>query len=155
MKSIKRIDLRVTRQRLPEIEGLALCSSRAVKAVAARLLQHHDQEVFLAFPLDTKNCPLGYVEVARGTVDHCVVHPRETFRAAVVMGASRVIVCHNHPSGDPTPSDADDAITRLLCRAGAVLGIAVLDHVIVATGAAAFSYCDMGRLPQPTSIDED
>ena len=62
------------------------------------------------------------------------VHPRETFQAAVKRGAAAVILVHNHPSGDPTPSDDDIKITKRLKEAGDILGISVLDHVIVGDG---------------------
>jgi len=72
--------------------------------------------------------------VSIGTLDTIVVHAREVFRAAVIAGASAVVLMHNHPSGDPTPSEADIKVTRDLIRAGQLLKIEVLDHVIVGQG---------------------
>ena len=66
-----------------------------------------------------------------GTLDSTLVHPREVFRVAVISSASAVILMHNHPSGDPTPSDADIKVTRELVQAGQVMHIEVLDHVII------------------------
>ena len=66
-----------------------------------------------------------------GTIDTILCHPREIFRLAVMESASAIIVCHNHPSGDPTPSEADIKITRDLVRAGQLLKIDVLDHIIM------------------------
>jgi DNA repair protein RadC len=74
------------------------------------------------------------VLVTRGILDAALIHPREVFRVAVGEGAAGVILVHNHPSGDPTPSEEDRAVTRQLSRAGRALGIPVLDHVVVGRG---------------------
>ncbi|MFM8360299.1 MAG: JAB domain-containing protein [Verrucomicrobiota bacterium] len=73
----------------------------------------------------------GHVLVSTGLMDQVLIHPRETFRAAVIASAHSVILMHNHPSGDSNPSEADIRVTRDLIRAGQVLKIEVLDHVIV------------------------
>lgn len=73
----------------------------------------------------------GMTLVSLGTLDTCLVHPREVFRVAIISSASAIIVMHNHPSGDPIPSEADIKVTRDLIRAGQLLKIEVLDHVIV------------------------
>ena len=89
------------------------------------------QESFMVILLDTKNKPIGIPrECTRGLLDSSPVHPREVFREAVRHSAASVILAHNHPSGDPTPSKEDIDITRRLADAGKVLGIRVLDHVI-------------------------
>jgi DNA repair protein RadC len=135
VKTIKQIELRIRREKLaePRTPYNALINVPGdVCAVAQSLLDGVDQERFLAFPLDTKNSILGYVEVAKGGVDLCPVDIREVFRAAIVMGSSSIIVVHNHPSGDPTPSAEDLKLTERLVQAGKILGMPVLDHIIVA-----------------------
>lgn len=92
------------------------------------------QEEFHALLLDTRRRRLQDVLVSRGTADASLVHPREVFRAAVATGAAALILVHNHPSGDPTPSSEDRSVTRQLREAGRTLGIPVLDHVIVGDG---------------------
>jgi DNA repair protein RadC len=67
-----------------------------------------------------------------GTLDSSIVHPREVFRAAASAGAAALVLFHNHPSGDPAPSEDDVALTKRMIRAGDLMGITVLDHVIVA-----------------------
>jgi DNA repair protein RadC len=90
------------------------------------------QEAFVVLLLDTKNHMIGAPRVATlGLVNTSLVHPRETFRAAVRDGAASVIVAHNHPSGDPTPSKEDIDVTRRLVEAGKILGIGVVDHIIL------------------------
>ena len=89
------------------------------------------QETFFTLLLDTKNKVIGSpVECCRGLLDKCPVHPREVFREAVRQSAASLILAHNHPSGDPTPTEEDIDITRRLIEAGKILGIRVLDHVV-------------------------
>jgi DNA repair protein RadC len=89
-------------------------------------------EQFGVILLDTKHRVLRTSLLSVGTLDASIVHPREVFREAASGGAAAVIVFHNHPSGDPTPSDDDILLTRRLLHAGEVMGISVLDHVIIA-----------------------
>jgi DNA repair protein RadC len=89
------------------------------------------QETFFTLLLDTKNKVIGSpVECCRGLLDQCPVHPREAFREAVRQNAASLILAHNHPSGDPTPTKEDIDITRRLVEAGRILGIRIVDHVI-------------------------
>ncbi|HOX28189.1 MAG TPA: DNA repair protein RadC [bacterium] len=89
------------------------------------------QETFKVALLNTKNELIKIVDVTQGTLSGSLVHPRETFRAAVSEGCYSVILIHNHPSGDPSPSQDDIKITRTLVEAGKILGIHVLDHIII------------------------
>ena len=90
------------------------------------------KEVFVVVLLDAKNRPMRVEEVSVGCLTWSVVHPREVFVPAVREGAAAVIVAHNHPSGDPEPSRQDLEVTDRLHRAGALLGIPLLDHLILA-----------------------
>jgi len=92
------------------------------------------QEEFHVLLLNTRHCVLREVAATRGILDASLIHPREVFRLAIVEGASGIILVHNHPSGDPTPSAEDRAVTRQLRDAGTAVGIPVLDHVIVGDG---------------------
>lgn len=92
------------------------------------------QEEFHALLLNTRHRVIREVAVTRGILDASLIHPREVFRQAVVEGASGIILVHNHPSGDPTPSAEDRAVTRQLGEAGRALGIPVLDHVVIGDG---------------------
>jgi|SRR5450830_447982 DNA repair protein RadC len=89
-------------------------------------------EQFGVVLLDTKHRVLRTTLLSVGTLDASIVHPREVFRAAASAGAAALMLFHNHPSGDPTPSDDDIALTKRLVRAGELMGITVLDHVIIA-----------------------
>jgi DNA repair protein RadC len=90
-----------------------------------------DREYFYAILLSTKNHVLAVELVSVGTLSASIVHPREVFKPAIVQSAAAVAVVHNHPSGDVTPSPEDRELTRRLARAGELLGIRLLDHLIV------------------------
>lgn len=91
-----------------------------------------DRESFMSIYLDAKNRIIGIDESHKGILAGVEVHPREVFKGAIGTNAAAVIIAHNHPSGEPTPSTDDLMLTRRLSDAGKVLGIPVLDHVIVA-----------------------
>jgi len=88
-------------------------------------------EQFCVVLLNTRRRLIGLETVSQGTLDTLLVHPREVFKRAIAANASAVVLVHNHPSGDPTPSEADIKVTRDLIRAGQLLKIEVLDHVII------------------------
>ncbi len=94
-------------------------------------LRGRPQEEFHVLYLDTKNGVLGTDCITVGLLDRSQVHPREVFRNAVQKSCSRIVLVHNHPSGDPTPSPEDIACTRELVKAGHVVGIEVIDHVVI------------------------
>ena len=83
--------------------------------------------------LNTRRALIRVVDLASGTLATLLVHPREVFRAAIESNAASIVLVHNHPSGDPTPSEADIKVTRDLIRAGHLLKIEVVDHVILGT----------------------
>ena len=89
------------------------------------------KEHFAVLLLNTKNHVLGMPEVSVGSLSASVVHPREVFRAAIDYAAASMILLHNHPSGDPTPSREDIAVTERLVKAGKIMDIPVLDHVVL------------------------
>lgn len=89
------------------------------------------EEVFIMVTVDTKHRVTGIFEVSRGTLSSSLVHPREVFKRALLMNASKIFIAHNHPSGDVTPSKDDIAITKRLKEAGEVLGVSLLDHLII------------------------
>jgi DNA repair protein RadC len=90
-----------------------------------------DREVFYAAHLDQRNQILSCEEVSRGTLSATFVHPREVFKSAILSSAAGIIVAHNHPSGDPSPSPDDRELTARLVHAGRILGIPVLDSIVI------------------------
>lgn len=97
----------------------------------APIIERLPSETFYSLSLNMKNKLLRKTEVSIGTLGSTVVHPRDVFREAIKQSAASIILVHNHPSGDPTPSDADIKLTKRLTSAGEIIGIKVLDHVIV------------------------
>ena len=93
-------------------------------------------ECFVVLLLNTRKRVKGHQLVTIGTMDTLLVHAREVFRTAIVSSAASVLLLHNHPSGDPTPSEADIKVTRDLIRAGQLLKIEVVDHVIIGCATA-------------------
>lgn len=111
---------------LSSSEAIQFCERRF-----ARLIEDAKQEEFHIVTLNTKNGVIDTHQITVGTLDASLVHPREVFRAAIKDHASSVILVHNHPSGDPTPSKEDLAVTKRLEEAGTLIGIDVLDHVVL------------------------
>jgi len=97
-------------------------------------LVHADREVFGVLVLNARHVAIRRVVVSIGSLNASIVHPREVFRAALLYSAASLVLAHNHPSGDPEPSDEDLSITRRLVQAGDLLGVGILDHIIIATG---------------------
>jgi DNA repair protein RadC len=127
----------VSLRECPVPEEMHLCDTpeRAAEYWRRHVTQHPafnpDVECFVALLLNTRRRIKGHVLVSTGLLDTILVHPREVFRAAIVAAASAVVVMHNHPSGDPSPSEADIKATRDLIRAGQLLKVDLLDHVII------------------------
>lgn len=94
-------------------------------------LPEKEQEHFVVILLNTRNGIRGYSLITIGLVDRTQTHAREVFRCAILQGTTRIILAHNHPSGDPTPSAQDIECTRSLVSAGKIIGIEVLDHVVI------------------------
>ncbi|MDQ8027587.1 MAG: DNA repair protein RadC [Brevundimonas sp.] len=116
-----------------------LGSSSALQAYARAAMAHRPREQFRVLFLDHRNRLLADEMTAEGTVDHAPVYPREVMRRALEVSASALILIHNHPSGDPSPSQADIEMTRRVIDAARALGLSVHDHLVVGReGTASF-----------------
>jgi len=125
------------------------CSSVGAATAALRAMYADldaDQEHFSILALDNKARAVGFKSIFTGTANASLVHPREVFRAAIMLGACSIILAHNHPSGDPDPSDEDTQMTKRFVEAGRLLGIPVTDHIILGDGQA-FSFKTSGMIP--------
>lgn len=111
-------------------------------------VRHLPAEQFVVVLLNTRRRLLKVERISQGTLDTILVHARDVFRAAIAANASAIVLAHNHPSGDPTPSEADIKVTRDLIRAGQLLKIELLDHVILgrATQERPKDYCSLREL---------
>lgn len=114
--------------------------------IATRPDYDPDRESLWALLVDTKYQLKAVALVSLGSLNESVAHPRECFRAAVAAAAYGVILMHNHPSGDPTPSDADRRLTTRLSQAGDILCIKILDHVIYGSPERYFSFRESGLI---------
>lgn len=104
-----------------------------------------DKENFVVLFLDTRKRVIGFEIIACGILDSVLVHAREVFRPAIVANAHSIIVAHNHPTGDPTPSTADIRVTRDLIRAGQMLKLELVDHVIYTKNGLHASLKELGQ----------
>ena len=118
-------------------------TSVAAAAILRPLFDGLDREQFLVCGLDAKHCIIGVNIVSIGTLTLAIVHPREVFKPLILMSAGAWICVHNHPSGDPTPSQEDRVLTSRLRQGAELLGITLLDHLIL-TDARCYSFADQG-----------
>lgn len=133
------------RYQKPNLAGASFCSSGDVVSYYQPRMKNVKKETFRCALLDTKNKIIRDEEVSTGSLTASLVHPRETFKAAIRESAAAVIFVHNHPSGDTKPSQEDILLTKRLVQAGEVLGIQVLDHIIIGDGEH-FSFRDSGMI---------
>lgn len=108
-------------------------------------LGHYTKEHFVMVSLNTRSKILGIDTISIGTLNASIVHPRETFEPAIRRHAAKIVISHNHPSGNPDPSDADQTSTDQLIAAGKILGIELIDHVIV-TKKSYLSFKEQGLM---------
>ena len=104
-----------------------------------------DREQFVVLMLDAQHRPIGINVISVGSLTASLVHPRESFKAAILANAAAVIVAHNHPSNSVEPSPEDIELSRRLREAGELLGIRVLDSIILGAGTSIYSFVDAGR----------
>jgi len=144
---VKEITVRYRMRRVggKPILSVRLSSPRDAATVLVPILRQEIVEVCGVLCLSKKCDVLAYHEVSRGTIDHTVVHPRDVFRIALLAHAAAVIVGHNHPSGDPSPSPDDFRLTDRLNQAGAIIGVDLNDHLIVGNDQY-FSFREAGQL---------
>jgi DNA repair protein RadC len=113
--------------------GLQIKSPIDCADYIAEEVKHLEQEHFIGVYLDTKNRVLAKKTLFIGSLNRAIVSPREIFKEAFKHGCASIIVCHNHPSGDPTPSTQDISITKRLMEIGELMGIEILDHLVIGT----------------------
>jgi len=137
--------------RAPMTRRPAISSASALQSYVRTVLANEPREQFRVLFLDNKNQLILDEVMGQGTVDHAPVYPREVARRALEVSAAAVILVHNHPSGDPKPSDADFQVTRRMKEAGTLLQVELLDHVILGAPRAGdeknfYSFRDEGHL---------
>jgi DNA repair protein RadC len=126
-------------------KGRALTEPKQVFSHLQTLLQYHEYEVFALLLLDSKHRVIAFREIFRGTLDAASVYPREVVKIALEHNAAAAILVHNHPSGDPEPSESDRILTTTLKNALNMVGTRILDHVVVGREGSV-SLAEMGYL---------
>ena len=124
-------------------EKIVISNPADVAKIVGPRLNHKQKEHFLILSLGTRNTVKKISEITVGILDSSLIHPREVFKEAIQSLASSIILVHNHPSGDPNPSEADIEITKKMVKTGSIIGIKVLDHVITA-GQEVYSFQENG-----------
>lgn len=137
----------------PETPGPRISSPDEACELLRGPASRADRESFYAIALSSANEVLGIEETSRGSLTGVEVHPREVFKSALLANAAAIVVAHNHPSGDASPSADDEALTRRLVKAGKLLGVPVLDHLIIGRRGCASMYALHKRMFSQT--DED
>ena len=115
-------------------ESYQISEPEDINNLLMRYLKNEDRENFVAVLLDTQMNVNGIHTISIGDSESAIVTPREVFKSAILTNSCAIVVGHNHPSGDPTPSSADIEVTKVLIEAGKILRIDVLDHVICGNG---------------------
>ena len=132
MKFVPRFDVRLVRDgRVATLEPTIIRHPEDTLPILEAELSELAYERFVALALSSKNHVIAVLPVSSGSLNASIVHPRELFQRAILSNSAALIVAHNHPSGDPSPSPEDIVLTRKLVEAGEILDIPVLDHVIL------------------------
>ena len=146
MYKIPRVKISMVRESHVSSEYKVVSSSKESAAIVRTMLGNNDREEFVVLLLDAKHKISAVHSVSVGTLTLSLVHPREVYKAAILANSAAIIMAHNHPSGDCTPSQEDKVLTKRLCDAGKILGIAVLDHIVLGEEDQYFSFADNGIL---------
>ncbi|MGY5484137.1 JAB domain-containing protein [Paenibacillus sp. ALE2] len=131
MKRVQVIHLELVREKSMLFAGRKVHKPEDTVQLFREFIGDCDRESFCILTLSTKNQPLALQQVSLGTLNSSILHPREVFKFSILSNAASIIACHNHPSGDPTPSSEDISMSRRLQKSGELLGIELLDHIIL------------------------
>lgn len=145
MYRIPRFRVQLVREGTCSAPLRVISSPYEAHALLRELLDDADREHFLVIMLDNRHTVIGINTVSVGTLNASLVHPREVFKPVILANAAAVLLAHNHPSGDPSPSAEDLALTARLKQSGELLGIAILDHLIIGEGTC-ISLKERGQL---------
>lgn len=127
-------------------ERNVITQSAQAATLCRSIIGQNDREELLALLLDAKHKVSAVHSVSVGSLTLSIVHPREVFKMAIISNAAAMIIAHNHPSGDPTPSQEDRQLTTRLKECGELIGISVLDHLVIGEGERYYSFADNGTL---------
>ena len=130
-KRVDIVSIKMVKEKSIKYEKRKITSPSDAEILCRNFLEDSDREKLIAISLDTKNQPTNINVVSIGSLNSSIVHPREVFKLAILSNANSIIISHNHPSGDPTPSREDINITKRLKECGELIGINLIDHIII------------------------
>lgn len=145
-KRVNIVTLKMVKESLMHYAARRIKSPEDAAGLLRDFLENADRENFVVICLNTKNEPTAIHTVSVGTLSSSQVHPREVFKAAILANSACIVMAHNHPSGDPTPSREDIEITKRLQEVGKIIGIDVLDHIIVGDNGSLISFKTKGLI---------
>lgn len=137
LQHAKRVDIvsiKLVRESSMLYKGRRLSSPHDAADLLRGFMEDCDRENMIVCCLDTKNQPTAIHVASIGSLSSAIVHPREIYKVAIASSSSSILICHNHPSGDPSPSQEDINITKRLLESGKILGIDLVDHLIFGDG---------------------
>jgi DNA repair protein RadC len=135
----------VVRDRALTVESKIASNSTNAARILREFIGKSSKEHVVMMALDARHAIIGLNLVSIGTMTASMIHPREVYQPALMLSAASIIIAHNHPSNDPTPSQEDHDITRRLVRAGEILGVPLMDHIVIADDSY-FSFREHGLL---------
>ena len=132
METVQIVKINLVREKSMNLTyGINISSPEDAEKAFREYIGDSDREVFVVMTLNNRNSITSLTTAFMGSLNSCVVHPREVFKTAILSNAEGIILCHNHPSGECKPSSEDIAATARMIEAGKILGIQVLDHIIL------------------------
>lgn len=138
MNRINIVTVKMEKVKSMLVDNNKLTSPKDVFKISSEYLDGVDREHLVLLTLDTKNCINSISTVSIGSLNSSIVHPREVFKIAILSNSANIILVHNHPSGDTTPSKDDITITNRIKECGEILGIKLLDHLIIGDNYTSF-----------------
>ena len=145
-KRIDVVEIRMVKDHSVPYSGRTMSSPEAIAELAREFIGEEAREMVIAIYLDVKYKATAIHTVSIGNPSSSLVHPREVFKAAILSNANSIILVHNHPSGDPSPSFEDGMITEKIQNAGKIMGVPLVDHVIIGDEGAYYSFKEYDRL---------
>ncbi|RPI13120.1 MAG: JAB domain-containing protein [Ignavibacteriae bacterium] len=141
----KRVVKETLKEEKEKKESKSIISPEEAVDIIRSRISDYNKEQFLVVSFDTRQKVIGIDNISTGTLTASIVHPRETFERAIKRHAASILAAHNHPSGDPEPSEEDIRITKRLTEAGKIIGIELLDHIII-TRSSFYSFKEKGMI---------
>ena len=154
LQKVNVVSIQLVKERTLTYSFKQIVGPKDIAAIAEDFLAGVDREHIVVMCLDTKQNINAINTISVGTLNTSLVHPREVFKPAILANSNSIIIFHNHPSGDPSPSRDDLDITKRLVEAGNILGIEVLDHLIIGDNGSYVSLKERGVIEQVNDLPE-